>query len=409
MVDWQRLSDGERALLERLFWAGGLSRGELAASVDFSKSKANLAISSLIGRELIEEGGVQPSSGGRRPEVLRLSHRMGVLAGIDIGATSIDVALLAPDMTVLDHRSESADVRDGPAVVFGRVRDLLREARERMGIGPGRVLGIGVGVPGPVAFDSGMLVNPPLLPGWETFSIREFLAEEYAAPVFVDNDVNILALGTHWRLRGQLQNFLVIKVGTGIGCGIICHGLVYRGRDGSAGDVGHICVDPQGPVCHCGNAGCVEAMAAGPAIARMAEEAARGGESPRLMELLERNGALTTVDLGNASRAGDAAATAIVQQAGGHIGRMLAAVVNFFNPSHIFIGGGVARIGPLLLASIRQSVYQRSLALSTRHLDIQYVPEVESAGVIGAAVMAVQETMLAGPTTGTGVTPPARR
>lgn len=395
MVDWQRLSDGERTLLERLFWSGGLSRGELAASTDFSKSKANLAIAGLIGRELIEESGVQPSSGGRRPEMLRLSHRMGVLAGIDIGATSIDVALLAPDMTVLDHRSEPADVRPGPAAVFTRVRALLREALERCGVGAAQVLGIGVGVPGPVAFDSGTLVNPPLLPGWENFSIRDCLAAEYAAPVFVDNDVNILALGTHWRLHGRLQNFLVVKIGTGIGCGVICHGAIYRGMDGAAGDVGHISVDPHGPVCHCGNAGCVEAMAAGPAIARMAEQAAGAGESPRLKELLDRNGHLTPIDLGNASRAGDTAANAIVQRAGDQIGRMLAAVVNFFNPSHIFIGGGVARIGPLFLASIRQSVYQRSLALSTRHLDIQYVPQIESAGVIGTGVMAVQETMLA--------------
>ncbi|PWC38004.1 transcriptional regulator [Azospirillum sp. TSO35-2] len=383
-------------MLERLFWAGGLSRGELAQSVDFSKSKANLAIASLIGRGLIEDSGTQPSSGGRRPELLRLSHGMGVLVGIDIGATSLDVALLAPDMTVLDHHAEPADVRAGPVPVFGRVRDLLRAALARCGVAPERVLGIGVGVPGPVAFDSGMLVNPPLLPGWESFSIRDCLGEEYRAPVFVDNDVNVMALGTHWRLRGRLQNFLVIKIGTGIGCGVICHGTVYRGADGSAGDVGHICVDPQGPLCHCGNAGCVEAMAAGPAIARMAEAAALAGDSPRLKDLLDRNGSLSPVDLGNASRAGDAAANAIVQQAGGQVGRMLAAVVNFFNPSHIFIGGGVANIGPLLLASIRQSVYRRSLALSTRHLDIQYVPQVDSAGVIGSAVLALQETMLAG-------------
>ncbi|WP_247872005.1 ROK family transcriptional regulator [Azospirillum sp. TSO35-2] len=395
-MDWQRLSVGERTLLERLFWAGGLSRGELAQSVDFSKSKANLAIASLIGRGLIEDSGTQPSSGGRRPELLRLSHGMGVLVGIDIGATSLDVALLAPDMTVLDHHAEPADVRAGPVPVFGRVRDLLRAALARCGVAPERVLGIGVGVPGPVAFDSGMLVNPPLLPGWESFSIRDCLGEEYRAPVFVDNDVNVMALGTHWRLRGRLQNFLVIKIGTGIGCGVICHGTVYRGADGSAGDVGHICVDPQGPLCHCGNAGCVEAMAAGPAIARMAEAAALAGDSPRLKDLLDRNGSLSPVDLGNASRAGDAAANAIVQQAGGQVGRMLAAVVNFFNPSHIFIGGGVANIGPLLLASIRQSVYRRSLALSTRHLDIQYVPQVDSAGVIGSAVLALQETMLAG-------------
>ena len=138
-------------------------------------------------------------------------------------------------------------------------------------------MAIGIGVPGPVNFDRGQLVNPPLMPDWDSFSIRDYLREDYAAPVFVDNDVNLMALGELWRLQRSLQNFLVIKVGTGIGCGIVCHGEVYRGANGSAGDVGHICVDQDGPRCHCGNLGCVEVMAAGPAIARMAIEAAERG------------------------------------------------------------------------------------------------------------------------------------
>jgi predicted NBD/HSP70 family sugar kinase len=168
---------------------------------------------------------------------------------------------------------------------------------------------------------------------------------------------------------------------------------VYRGADGSAGDVGHICVDPHGPRCRCGNLGCVEALAAGPAIANMATEAAQAGESRLLAKMLADEGRLTPLDVDQASRTGDAAANAIIQRAGGYIGQMLASVVNFFNPSHVFIGGGVSRMGPLLLASIRQSVYHRSLALSTRHLEIQYAPLGERAGVIGAGVLALQETM----------------
>ena len=151
---------------------------------------------------------------------------------------------------------------------------------------------------------------------------------------------------------------------------------MYRGADGSAGDVGHICVDPDGPRCHCGNLGCVEAMAAGPAIARMATEAARGRRRARCWRemLRAQRRARRAVDVGQASRAGDAAANAIVQRAGSLIGQMLASIVNFFNPSHVFIGGGITRIGPLFLAAVRQSVYHRSLALSTRHLEIQYTP-----------------------------------
>ena len=119
------------------------------------------------------------------------------------------------------------------------------------------------------------------MPEWDSYSIRDDLRDDFAAPVFVDNDVNLMALGELWRLQRGLQNFLVIKVGTGIGCGIVCHGEVYRGANGSAGDVGHICVDPDGPRCHCGNLGCVETMAAGPAIARAGDRGgARAGAEP---------------------------------------------------------------------------------------------------------------------------------
>ena len=136
-------------------------------------------------------------------------------------------------------------------------------------------------------------------------------------------------------------------------------------------------------------------MAAGPAITRMATEAAEAGQIVMLAECLHRQGKTDATDVGQASRAGDAAANAIIQTAGSLIGQMLASVVNFFNPSHVFIGGGITRFGPLFLAAVRQSVYQRSLALSTRHLEIQYTPLGAQGGVVGAGVLAMHETLKA--------------
>lgn len=395
MAPWSRLTADEMLLLETTFWSAGGSRHGMAEQLGFSKSKANSLIAGLVEQGLLAEAGLQRSSGGRRPENLRLHAGLGVVVGVDIGATSLDVAVLGLDLQVLAHHAEAADVREGPGVVLARVRVLVRELLARLGFEARQVLGIGIGVPGPVNFEIGQLVNPPLMPAWDSFSIRDYLREDYAAPVFVDNDVNLMALGELWRLKRSLSNFLVIKVGTGIGCGIVCHGEVYRGAAGSAGDVGHICVDQEGPRCHCGNLGCVEAMAAGPAITRMAVEAAEAGESAALAECLRMQGRIEAVDVGQASRAGDAAANAIVQRAGSLIGQMLASIVNFFNPSHVFIGGGITRIGPLFLAAVRQSVYQRSLALSTRHLEIQYTPLGAQAGLIGAGVLAMQETLKA--------------
>lgn len=393
MTRWAHLSANELSVLEGVFWSHGPSRESLSSQLSFSKTRANAVVAGLIEQGWLDEVGLRASSGGRRAETLQLHRGLGVLLCADLGATSVEVAVLTPDLQVLARHGEAIEVRDGPGIVLSRMRTLMRGLLARSGLKPKQVIAIGIGVPGPVDFASGQLVEPPLMPQWDSFSIRDDLRADYDAPAWVDNDVNLMALGELWRLKRQLSNFLVIKVGTGIGCGVVCHGEVYRGANGSAGDVGHICVDPDGPRCHCGNLGCVEAMAAGPAIARGATEAAQTGRSAMLAERLADHGELTPEDVGHASRAGDAAANGIVQASGTLIGQMLASVVNFFNPSHVFVGGGVTRIGPLFLASLRQSVYQRSLALSTRHLEILYSPLGDQAGLIGAGVLAMQEVL----------------
>lgn len=393
MVRWKDLSTSEMTLLDHVFWSSRISREALATGSAFSKSRANATVAGMLELGVLEATGEQVSTGGRRAETLRLSRNLGVLLGAALGATGLEVGVMTPDLELMAHHSEPADVRDGPAVVLSRVRLLMRELLKQCGVKTRDVIAIGIGLPGPVDFDKAQLVNPPLMQAWDGYSIREDLKTDFSAPVFVDNDVNLMALGELWRMQRGLQNFLVIKVGTGIGCGIVCHGQVYRGANGSAGDVGHICVDPQGPRCHCGNLGCVEAMAAGPAIARAATEAAENGQSPLLKQMLAERGSLRLQDVAQASREGDAAANAIVQRSGALVGQMLAAVVNFYNPSHIFIGGSIQKIGPLFLAAVRQSVYHRSLALSTRHLDIQYTPLGERAGLVGAGVLAMQESL----------------
>ncbi|WP_084360756.1 ROK family protein [Hydrogenophaga palleronii] len=387
------LKSGERTVLDHVFWANGISRDALASASAFSKTRANAAVAELLEQGLLEETGEQVPTGGRRAETLRLSRHLGVLIGVAVGATGLEVGVLSPDLTVLAHHSEPANVGDGPGPVLSRIRALMRELLAGCSVAPRQVIAIGIGVPGPVDFDSGQLVSPPLMPQWDGYSIRDDIAQDFNAPVFVDNDVNLMALGELWRRQRSLQNFLVVKVGTGVGCGIVCHGQVYRGANGSAGDVGHICVVPDGPRCHCGNLGCVETMAAGPAIARMATDAAEAGQSPMLARLLAERGGLRLQDVAQASRAGDMAANQVVQRSGALVGQMLASVVNFFNPSHVFIGGGIMRVGPLFLAAVRQSVYHRSLALSTRHLDIQYTPLGDRAGLIGAGVLAMQESL----------------
>jgi predicted NBD/HSP70 family sugar kinase len=246
----------------------------------------------LIERGYLMDAGEGISKGGRKPRLLRFNSRLGYIVGIDIGATSLEIALADINGSILDRVTEPADVRQPAEEVFGRCSALILELVVAQGIHPEQILGIGVGVPGPVDFARGVLVAPPLMPDWENYPIRDFFKETFtSAFVVVDNDVNIMALGEQRSGdAADLDHFLVIKIGTGIGCGIMASRKIHRGGNGCAGDIGHICVDKQGPICRCGNRGCLEAMAAGPAIAEKAMQAAREGKSELLRKMMENNG-----------------------------------------------------------------------------------------------------------------------
>jgi glucokinase-like ROK family protein len=258
---------------------------------------------------------------------------------------------------------------------------------------PGRLWGIGIAVPGPVEFETGRPISPPIMPGWDGYPIRERFGLRYQAPVWVDNDVNVLALG-EWRsgVASGHDNVVVIKVGSGIGAGIISDGRLHRGAQGSAGDVGHIqVVDDPSVVCRCGNIGCLEALAGGGALARDAESAAREGRSPFLRTVLEEKGSLDAADVARGATHGDPTCVELLTNAGRLVGHMLASVVNFFNPSLIVIGGGVAGAGDQLLATIRETVYRRSLPLATRELVVKRSELGDRAGVVGAAAIVTDE------------------
>jgi len=354
-----------------------------------SRSKISMEVGRLIGAGLLTEDGLAKSEGGRRSSLLRIPRSAGLIAAVDLGATSTDVALSTLGGEILVHRGEHGDIKDGPDKVLDRVKELLSELLAEQGADARDVMAIGVGVPGPVERASGVLRSPPIMPGWDGFPIRAAFADEYDAPVFVDNDVNVMALGEHRDGVGKGEdNVLFVKIGTGIGGGIIADGHLQRGSQGCAGDIGHICVDPDGPVCSCGNKGCLEAMAAAPAIAAKAERCAEGGLSPVLREVFDERGALTARDVGEAASLGDYHALQIIRESGRLVGQMLATLVSTLNPSLIVVGGGVANIGNSLLAEIRSAVYRRSLPLATRDLPIVLSELDQEAGVTGASVLA---------------------
>ena len=369
------------------------SRGDLVAGTGLSRGVVSQRVGELLDRGLVVEDERGPSTGGRPPRRLTFRGDAGHVLVADLGATSIDVAVTTLDGRVLAHLDEPANIAAGPEVALARVDELFDELRAPRRRLPGRLWGVGIGVPGPVEFRTGRPIFPSIMPGWDNYPVRERLADRFGAPVWVDNDVNVLALG-EWRsgIAAGHDNVVVVKIGTGIGAGIIADGRLHRGAQGSAGDVGHIHVsDDRSVVCRCGNTGCLEALAGGEAIGRDGEAAARDGRSPRLRAVLDARGTVTAEDVARAASFGDAVALDLLQTAGRRVGLMLASVVNFFNPSLVVIGGGVAQGGDALLASIREVVYGRGLPLATRDLLIQRSSLGSLAGVIGGSAMVVDQ------------------
>jgi glucokinase-like ROK family protein len=369
------------------------SRAELVQRTGLGRAIVAQRVGELLERGLIVEGDTGPSTGGRPPRHLSFRADSGHVLVADLGATSISVALTDLAGRIFGHATEPSDIASGPERILARVEELFEDLRRTTRAIPGPLWGIGVGVPGPVEFASGRPISPPIMPGWDGYPIRERFSEPNRVPVWVDNDVNVLALG-EWRsgIAQGHDNVVVVKIGTGIGAGIISDGRLHRGAQGSAGDVGHIqVVDDTSVICRCGMIGCLEALAGGAAIGRSGEAAARAGRSPRLRAALDDHGELSAEDVARAAAFGDPVAVELLQSAGRRVGLMLASVVNFFNPSLVIIGGGVAQSGDHLLASIRETVYRRSLPLATRELQIQRSSLGMLGGVIGTSSLVVDQ------------------
>jgi glucokinase-like ROK family protein len=373
-------------LLRLLRDEGPVSRAELADRLDLTRPRLLAEVERLLASGHIAEAGMAASRGGRRSTLVEM-HPGARFAAVDLGASSIDIEVTNGCLEPVAAYREPADIRSGPKAILHRVNELLAKARADGAYD--RLDAIGIGVPGPVSFRDGVPVSPPIMPGWDRYPVRELLAREHGCPAVVDNDVNIMAIGErHGGVAHSVDDFLFVKVGTGIGCGIHLGGAVYRGIDGCAGDIGHILVDAHGPMCSCGNAGCLEALFSGAALARDALAAARNGTSPALAERLAAGAEITARDVAEGAAEGDVTCIRLIRDGGRRVGGVLATLVSFANPSMIVIGGGLAQLGHILLAEIRSVVYRRSLPLATGNLPVVLSELGARAGVTGAAVLA---------------------
>ena len=371
------------------------TRSDLGKLSGLGRSIVSQRVEEAIELGLLEEAEYGVSSGGRVPRNLRFKYELGTFVIVEFGARNLGVAITDLSGRILDSKHEDWDISAGPEKSLNRAIALAKEMKKSAKL-PSSWAVI-VGVPGPVEFESGKPVAPPIMPGWNGFDIKAFMTDAFGSPCWVDNDVNLMALGEMAVLRtadqtGSNDNLLFIKVGSGIGAGIVSGGKVHRGANGSAGDIGHVAVpDGNKIVCRCGQIGCLEAVAGGWALARDGEVAAKSGGSEFLSQRLKKKGFLAPADISEGATSGDAYCIEAVAQSGRTVGETLATLVNFFNPGILVVGGSIAATGDLFLAAVRQTVYRRSLPLATRDLRIVSANPNHEEALIGGAALAQTE------------------
>ncbi|MEU7896196.1 ROK family transcriptional regulator [Nonomuraea sp. NPDC049152] len=349
------------------------TRSDLARITGLARSTISQRVDALIERGLVEETHAGDSTGGRPPRRLRLHTEDHAVAGVDLGATHCRIALMDLTGQVIAEAEDPIRIGEGPVAVLDHVDRRIRDLLDRTGRPHEALSAMGVGVPGPVEFATGRPNNPPIMPGWNGYPIRD----HFAAMSLVDNDVNVMALGEHRNAFPAVRHLLFVKVGTGIGCGIVADGALHRGAQGSAGDIGHIRVSGHDDAaCHCGNTACLEAVAGGHALARRLTELGFAAE--------------TGSDVVALVQKGNTQALRLVREAGRVIGEVLAGLVNFFNPEVIVIGGVLATAHEHLMAGIRETVYRRSLPLATHELVIVTSRTGVEAAALGAGTLAIE-------------------
>jgi len=355
------------------------TRSELAALTGLARSTVAARVDALLRARLVAPIADAASTGGRPSRQFTFDGtRHGVL-GVDIGATHVHIALTDLHGTMLADVQESIAVAEGPDRVLGWVVD---EGKKLVAAHSDTVdlRAVGVGLPGPVEHSTGRPVDPPIMPGWDRFDVPGLLGRELGVTALVDNDVNVMAVGEHHDFWSEVEDFLFLKVATGIGAGVITGGRVHRGAQGIAGDIGHVWVpEADGVLCRCGSYGCLEAIAAGPAIA--AKLQARG------MDLSD------TQDVTAAVLRGDVDAIREVREAGRIIGRVLTTCVSLINPAVIVLGGPISSAGDHLLAGAREVIYTRSAPLATSNLQIVRSRGGDNAAVSGSSAMAIQHVL----------------
>ncbi|MCM1339384.1 MAG: ROK family protein [Muribaculaceae bacterium] len=308
--------------------------------------------------------------------------------GIDVGGTNVKIALVDENGKIIYSNSVPTYAKMGYEYTVNNIKQAIRDLMKETNTDSTSIDAIGFDFPGQVDYKTGVVKLAPNIPGWVNVPIAQMIEDEFHIPTKIDNDVRCAALGELKFGAGRgCENFICMTVGTGIGSGLVINGKLVRGAANAAGELGHIKLQTQGgPLCGCGDTGCLEAFASGPAIVAMANDYLKGGKAAKFSEMAG-DGEITPYIVAKAAEAGDPIAKRIFEIIGEYIGLGLTSVINLLNPEKVIIGGGVAESGDLLLDPIRRTVKARAMSVAGNSVEIVQAELGNSAGVIGASML----------------------
>ena len=370
---------------------GPISRTDIARLSGLSLATVSGITAELIEKGLIHEMGAGQSTGGRRPVLLRLNHQAGFVVGLKLMEHVITSAVTDLDAQVLHHRVTPLPLSAGAPPSFEELLPVIADAIEvtiaEAGVDRERVLGVGVGIAGLVDGKTGICHYSPFF-GWRDVQMAHPLAERLGLPVYLENDVNTLTIAEQWFGYGHdVEHFVVVTVGRGIGAGIVVNGQFYRGHLGGAGEFGHITLLPDGPPCTCGKRGCLEALASDPAVVRQAKAAIALGEQTSLAGVAP----LTFDAIVEAAHAGDALARRLLSESGRWLGIGIATLVNILNPQLVIVGGEGVRAGKWRFDPMREAIRAHVFNGLADTLEIVIEPSGDETWARGAACVVLGE------------------
>jgi len=316
-----------------------------------------------------------------------------LILGIDLGGTKILTAVTDSQGNMLSREHSITPASKGRETVIQSILDSAHSALKQAGIAISEIFAIGIGAPGISNPETGILFTSPNLPGWQDVPLRDIIQSRLGKKAFLINDANAAALGEFYfgAARGA-RNFIYITLSTGIGGGIVIDGKIYSGAIGAAGEVGHMTIDDNGPICNCGNRGCWETLASGTALAREARQQIKEGVRTSILEYAEGDIEKVTAQvIHSAAEQGDSLAKELIARTGYYVGVGLANLINIFNPELIVIGGGLSNIGDMLLKPAFKTAGERAYKEAFQAVRFASAELGRNSGVLGAAAFGFRE------------------